>query len=118
MITVDSIPHAFTMPIAIAGWLVFYSAAVYADAPPLETFTKPAELVLTLSDDLPPPEKSQFSPDAPNTPNHDSTDKFIVSHDRKKPLNMDCGMNTNSNADIGNSVISRLSGACDLKYNY
>ncbi|MGZ4999683.1 MAG: hypothetical protein ACXV7F_05245 [Methylomonas sp.] len=118
MITIDSIPHAFTMPIAIAGWLVFCFGAAYADSPPLESFTKPAELVLTLSDDLPQTKDSQLFPDAWNAPNRNNGDKFSASKNQKSRLDMDCGMDATPYGDTGNSIERRLSGECDLKYSY
>ncbi len=114
MITVDSILHAFTIPMAIAGWLALYSVTAYADAPSPETFNNPSELVLTLSDQWLQPEKqSTFK-----APMGREANQIIADKIKKNPVKMDCGMDVNQYAYADNSITSRLSGECDLKYNY
>ncbi len=114
MITIDSILHAFTMPIAIAGCLVFYSVTTFADAPPPETFNKSSELILTLSDQWLQPEKQS----AFKTPKGSDTNQIVADKIKKTPVKMDCGMDVTPYAYTDNSITSRLSGECDLKYNY
>lgn len=37
---------------------------------------------------------------------------------KKRPLNVDCGMDVNPNLSIDNSIGNRLTGECDLQYRY
>lgn len=46
------------------------------------------------------------------------TPQIISKKTRKKPVNVDCGMDVNPNLSIDNSIGSRLTGECDLQYRY
>jgi hypothetical protein len=37
---------------------------------------------------------------------------------KKRPLNVDCGMDVNPNLSIDNSLGNRLTGECDVQYRY
>lgn len=102
---------------AMAGLLIFCSDLAYADAPSPETFNKPAELVLTLSDRWLTTDNPGVSPSL-KTSNRSNANKIIINKKKNIPLNMDCGMDVNPYAGNDNSLTGRLTGECDLRYNY
>lgn len=118
MTTIESIPHAFILTSVIGCWLVLVSAAAQGDPPSPETFNKPTNLVLTLSDDMRPSDGAVFSAQRIEPSYRNKSDKVIAGQGHKDRLNMNCGMNTNPYADSNNSLMNRLSGACDLTFNY
>lgn len=100
--------------IAAAGLLMVFSLTTRADAPSPETFTKSSELVLTLSDDwLQADKQTSFK-----TQNSSNTNTIITNKAHEKPVKVDCGMDVNQFAGNDNSLSSRLTGECELHYNY
>lgn len=100
--------------IAVASLLVFYSLSASADAPSPETFNQPSELVLTLSDHWLQADKQASL----KTQNTSDADRVIADKLKKAPVKVDCGMDVNQNTGLDNSLGSRLTGECDLHYNY
>ncbi len=92
--------------------LCLVANVAFAQAPATESFNQRNELVLTLSDDG---LNSDMNPLAPSS---EATDRQNTINRKKRPLDVNCGMDTNPLATYDNSLGSRLQGECNLGYRY
>lgn len=52
------------------------------------------------------------------TPKKAESQQLAGKKSKKRPLNVDCGMDVNPNLSLDNSLSNRLTGACDVQYRY
>lgn len=50
--------------------------------------------------------------------NHEQEQQLIISKHKKRPVNVDCGMDVNPYAQPDSSIGNRLTGECDFNYRY
>jgi hypothetical protein len=83
-----------------------------AEAPSAESFNHHNELVLTLSDHGLPSDNNRLAPSA------EAADRQSTNNSKKRPVDVDCGMDTNPLVTYDNSLGNRLQGECNLDYRY
>lgn len=107
-------------PLAVAGsWLVLIvvSHNGFAGQPPVDSFEKPSELILTLSDQSLGLEQdgSTRSLDGRGNSNANLPQ---TGRSKIRPVDLGCGVDVNPFPDLNNSLPSRLVGECNFRYHY
>jgi len=83
-----------------------------------ETFNKSRGLILSLPDKELKIDTPTGTPDPLNSQTNHDTPQLLADTHKKKPLNLDCGMDLYPNTAADLSLTSRLTGTCDVKYHY
>lgn len=92
--------------------LCLFANIAFAEAPSAESFNHHSDLVLTLSDHGLASEVNGLAPSA------EATERQKTVNSKKRPVDVDCGMDVSPFATYDTSFGNRLVGECNLDYHY
>jgi len=96
-----------------------HAAEAKSDAnKPVSSLAQSQQLILSLPEDEIKSENSGWTLNSDQKAISAENQQFVAGGKKKRPLNLDCGMDVYQNTGPDISITSRLTGECDVKYHY